>query len=90
MNFIKNVFTATWRTIKNTIRSILNNFEPLIIMSASAVGVAAILQQVPFHYSVPLWMDAPLVLPFIAVLFIMSLVSIYQWRMRLCGAYPRD
>lgn len=85
MQFVKRVFKAIWTTIKNAIVDLFNNFESVIILSASAVGVSAILQQLPFHYTLPIWVDAPMFIPVIAVLFILLLVSIYSWRTRYVG-----
>jgi hypothetical protein len=80
--FIKKVFIAAIRTIKNMVIDLLSNLESVIIMSAAAVGISAMLQQIPFHYTLPIWIDAPMFIPVLSVMFIMLLVSIYQWRTR--------
>ena len=85
MQFVKRIFKAIWTTIKNAIVDLFHNFESVLILSASAVGVSAILQQIPFHYALPAFVDAPLFIPVVSVLFIMLLVSIYSWRTRYVG-----
>jgi hypothetical protein len=80
MNFIKRILKAIWRTVKNAVIDLFSNIESVVILSASAIGVSAILQQLPFHYTLPAIIDAPMIIPIVSVLFILLLVSIYSWR----------
>lgn len=79
--FIKNVAIAALNTLKDFVQDIVQNAESTVILITSAVGVTAILTELPFHYALPAIIDAPMVIPFVSTMVVLSLVLLMQWRM---------
>ncbi|MCK9429379.1 MAG: hypothetical protein M0R17_05205 [Candidatus Omnitrophica bacterium] len=80
MNFIKRLFKQVISKIVDIFKDLFNNFESVIILTLSGIGLTTLLVQVPFMITLPLWIEASMVIPVIAVLIITFLVTIMQWR----------
>ena len=83
LNFLKNMCLSAFRTTKNIVIDMFNNAEAVILLSAASIGFTAILTEIPFHITVPMWIDAPMVLPFMSVLIVLTIVTIMEKRLAL-------
>lgn len=79
--FIKTVIIKTYNIIKNNIINLFNNTESVVILTFSAIGLASVLNELPFHYALPSFIDTPLVIPVIAVLSIYLITQVIKLRM---------
>jgi len=80
INWLKKVIMSALNSIKNLFVETVQNIESVVILSFSAIGLTTILSEIPFHYALPAFIDAPLIIPVIAVLTILLLITIMQMR----------
>jgi hypothetical protein len=82
LNWLKNIFNQIISSIWKTLTDLLNNFEAVIILTFSTIGLTTVLAEIPFHYALPAFIDVPLVIPVLSVLTILSLITIMSWRLK--------
>lgn len=89
LDFLIGVCQGVVEAIASTVKSIATNPESTAILTLSAVGTTAVVSELPFTMTLPLWLEsaivAPMVLPVMSVLFITGLVLIMKWRLSLEG-----
>jgi hypothetical protein len=85
--FIKNVAMAALNTLKDFVQDIVQNAESTVILITSAVGVTAILTELPFHYALPAIIDAPLAIPVLSTFIVLGLITLMQYRFRSFSGY---
>jgi len=83
LRFLCNVIKHIFNSIIKSIKDIIGNFEAVSITLLAAVGATALLKQLPFYITLPLWIESTMVYPMIAS-FIVLLLCISLWR-RSCG-----
>lgn len=86
LQVVKNLIKNIVKIIFNTIKDIISNIESVIILSFAAIGLTTILVELPFHYALPAFIDAPMVIPVLSVLIITSLIISMTWRIKYAGA----
>jgi hypothetical protein len=79
--FIGRIVISALNAIKRLFIEIVTNAEAVIILSFSAIGLTTILAEIPFHYALPAFLDATMVIPVISVTFILILITIMNLRM---------
>lgn len=71
----------------DTFKSIATNFEAVSILSLAAIGLTAVLRDLPFRIAIPMWIEGTFImssmLPVISVLIITILVIVMQKRLSL-------
>jgi hypothetical protein len=80
LNWIKRVLSSAFRAVKDLFVDVVKNAEAVCILSFSAIGLTAVLSEIPFHYALPAFIDAPMVIPVIAVLIVLLLITLMQAR----------
>jgi len=87
--FIIRVIKKTFKCIKNTLVNIIDNSEAVILLSCSVIGATCLLTELPYVIAMPLWIETPLVVPFLATLFVFILLKSIEFRIDkglvLCG-----
>jgi hypothetical protein len=81
-NMAKRFFIGIFKAIKNMIVDIASNIEAVVILTFSAIGLTTVLAEIPFHYAMPAFIEAAMVIPLVSILIIWTLLSIMQMRMR--------
>lgn len=79
-SFIKNVAISAFKVMKDFVTETVSNAEAVTILVFSSIGLTSVLTELPFHITVPMWIEAPLIIPFISTLTIFLLVLCIQWR----------
>ena len=74
--FISKVFSK----ITDFLKGLFNNAESVVVLSAAAIGANAVIQQMPFYLTLPLWIEATAVIPFISVLLVFTVVTMMEIR----------
>lgn len=85
LGFIKSVIKGIKDAIVETVKSIVCNFEAVIILTLSSIGLTFLLSELPFMVAIPLWIEllvtTQMILPFLSILLITSLVLLMKWRL---------
>lgn len=76
INFIKKILVNIFNSLKNLIINILSNIESVIILLFASIGLTTILAEIPFHYALPAFIDAPLIIPIVSIMLITGLVQV--------------
>ena len=83
--FIKSVIKGIKEAIVETVKSIVYNFEAVIILTLSSIGITFLLSELPFMISIPLWIEllisTQMIIPVLSVLLITGLVMLMNWRL---------
>lgn len=81
-------------TVKNAKKKIIdffkgfyNNFESVGILTLSSFGISALLGELPFWLTLPMWIEAPMVIPFISVCIVWLLATSGEKRAKKRLAY---
>lgn len=64
-----------------------NNFESVGILTLSSFGISALLGELPFWLTLPMWIEAPMVIPFISVCIVWLLATSGEKRAKKRLAY---
>ncbi len=73
--FMKRAYVAAKRRVVNFVRGIYRHTEAIVILILASLGLNARLGEGPFYWLLPPWIEAPLVIPVLAVLGISWLVK---------------
>lgn len=79
-NFFTTVVEFAYKRVKGFFVSIYQNFESIIVLTLSAIGLTALLSELPFIWTLPMWIEATMVIPVCAVIIITVLMKIGEWR----------
>jgi hypothetical protein len=71
VNKVEQVAVGTWKHLFG-----------IAILTFASYGVTALLTELPFYITLPFWIEAPMVIPVIAVIFIGLLVKGTEWQGR--------
>jgi len=74
ITFIEDVVKATKNTIVNFFKGIWHHWESVSILILASFGLDALLGEIPFWFSMPMWIEASMVTPVIATMLILFLV----------------
>jgi len=80
ISFTKRAFRAAKRKVVNFIKGTVRHAETVAVLSLSAVGLNALAGEVPFLYSLPMWIEGTMVIPVLSVLVIIGLVKSAEYR----------
>jgi len=78
---------AIVQTVTDAIKSIVKNPESVTILTLSAVGLTAVVSELPFTISLPLAIEAviaaPMVIPVLSIMSIAGLCMFMKWRLQI-------
>lgn len=78
--FSKRVLRAAFNRVKSFIISCYTHSEAVVILTLAALGLNALMSEIPFAFSVPLWIEAPLIIPVASVLTISLILKSSEFR----------
>lgn len=78
--FTKKVFCAAKDKVVDFVEGCYHHAEAITILTLSALGLNALLGELPFLIALPMWVEAALVIPVISVLLIAGLTRSAEWR----------
>lgn len=83
--FIRGVVEGIKEVVVKTVKNIIENIEAVTLLSFSAIGVTAVLSELPFTVAMPLFIESllvtPMILPLLSITIITALVMIMQYRL---------
>ena len=81
-DFVKGVAKAAYHKVKNFFVGVWRHAEAVAILTLAAFGLNVLLGEIPFVFALPMWIEAPLVIPVLAVTIISLIVKFAEWRAR--------
>ena len=81
-SFVLDTGKSTAKYIGKFFKGLYDHAEGTAILTAASLGVTALLSEVPFMFTLPIWLEAPLVIPVLAILLIIALVISMEYRAR--------
>lgn len=78
--FIKDVAIAAKNKVVNFVRGLYQHTEATVILVLSALGLNALVGELPFLFSLPMWIEAVFVIPVLSTLTVLILVKVMEWR----------
>lgn len=80
ISFTKRTFRAAKRKVVNFVKGSVRHTETIVVLSLSAVGLNALAGEIPFVYSLPMWIESTMIIPVLSVLAIGLLVKSAEFR----------
>lgn len=78
--FTKEVFNAAKNKVINFFKGFYQNVETVGVLTLSALGLSALIGELPFWVTLPWWIEGAMVIPVISVMIIFLLVTIGEKR----------
>lgn len=75
----KTVRKAVTKTI-DFVKGAFRHAEATTILTLSAIGLTGLIGEMPFVYALPMWVEAPMVIPVASVLAIILLIKSAEFR----------
>ena len=79
--FVKEVISTAYNKVKNFAVGMWHHAEGVTLLVLASFGLTALLSELPFLMSLPLWIEGPLVIPAIAVLIVLIVLKFGEWRL---------
>ena len=80
INFVKDVVIATKDHIINFVKGFYHHFESVTLLTFSALGVSALLAEIPFYVTLPMWIESTLFIPILSIVFVLLIVKLAEYR----------
>lgn len=80
LSFIKDVFTVAKNKVVNFVKGFYNNIESVGVLTLAAFGASALIGELPFFLALPWWIEAAMVVPVVAVVLVLLLITIGEKR----------
>ena len=78
--FIKDVAVAAKNRVVSFVKGLYHHTEGIVIVLLATLGVNVIYSQAPFLYTLPLWVEATMVIPVLSVFTVFLLIKAMEWR----------
>lgn len=79
-NFVLAAAHACYDKVVSFVRGVFTHTEAIIITGLAALGLNALLGELPFIFMMPMWIEAAMVIPVLSVLIIGLLLISAEWR----------
>jgi hypothetical protein len=73
---------STWKGTLAAVKDFVSNFEAAAILTTSAIGISALTSKYAMIWTMPSWINAPMVVPVLAVSIVLLLTYSMQLRMK--------
>lgn len=80
VQFTTDVTIVIKNHIVEFVKGCWNHAETISILTLSSIGLTSLLSELPFAYTMPMWIESPMVIPVISVLLIILLVKLAEHR----------
>lgn len=78
--FCKEIVHAAGRKILWFVKGTYEHAEAIAVLTLASIGLNLMLGEMPFIFTLPMWIEAPLVIPVLSVVVIGLLVKFMEWR----------
>lgn len=83
IGFVAGIKQVLWNSVTN----ILGNIEAVILLSFAAIGITAMLSELPFTIALPMFIEyllvTPMIIPVISITLVTLLVMTMKWRLNI-------
>jgi hypothetical protein len=80
LKFIRDVVVVAATKVKNFFVGVYQHAESITVLTLASMGLSALIGELPFWLTLPMWIEAPLVIPFISVTIIWLIMKFAEWR----------
>lgn len=78
--FCRKLLQAAADTVVSFFRDAITYTEAVAILIFASLGINALLGEIPFFWTMPMWLEAELVIPALAVVCTLALLKSSDWR----------
>lgn len=78
--FLKETFIVIKNHTVSFIKGCYEHAESIALLTLSSIGLTYLIGELPFLWSLPMWLEAPMIAPVIAVLIVMALTKLAEYR----------
>lgn len=78
--FVTDVVKAAKNKIVWFFKGVYHHAEAITILTLAAFGLNVLVGELPFIFMLPMWIEAPLVIPTLAVVAVSLIVKLMEWR----------
>lgn len=79
-SFVARVAKVAYRKVVNFAKGLYHHAESIVILTLAALGLNALLGELPFYFILPMWVEATMVIPVLAVILVSLLTKSAEWR----------
>jgi hypothetical protein len=79
-HMVKDVYVSGRDKIVNFLKNIYHHAEAITVMILASLGLNSLLGEVPFYFTLPMWVEPQMVIPVASVIGIGLLVGLSSWR----------
>jgi len=79
-DFVIRVVVLSTKKVIDFVKGCFRHAEAITILVLSSLGVNALLSEIPFYLTLPMWVEITMVIPVISVILIMILTRSATWR----------
>lgn len=80
--FVTGFINAFTRKCVDVVVGTYRNFEAIVLLTLAALGATSILSMMPFYFTMPLWIEGPMVIPVLAVMVVSMFLALMDYRIR--------
>lgn len=80
VTFVKEAVTVAYAKVKAFAIGVYQHFETIVILVLAVFGLANLIGELPFLFSLPMWVESTMFAPVAAVLIIKGLLKLSEWR----------
>lgn len=78
--FVKETLQVAAKKVVKFIKGVWDHIETVAILVLATFGLAVLIGELPFLLTLPIWIEAPMVAPVIAIILMKLLTWFSQWR----------
>lgn len=78
--FVKKTFNVMKNDVKNFFKKFYQNAETVAVLTFASLGASAVIGELPFLVTLPMWIETPMIVPVISVMLIAGLIKLGELR----------
>jgi len=79
--FVKEIVEVVVHKVVDFFKGVYHHFETVVILVLATFGLANLIGELPFMFTLPMWVESAFLAPVLAVIIIKSLIKLSEWRM---------
>ncbi len=79
-NFVKTVVVAAKNKVVKFVKDVYHHWPMATVMVLASIGLSNMLGQLPFWITLPMWVEAALVIPVLSCLIVLALSKVAEWQ----------
>ncbi len=80
IKFVEKTLDVAIHKVKDFFIGVYRHAESITVLTLASMGLSSLIGEIPFWITLPMWVEAPMVIPFLAVLVVWLLMEFAEWR----------